>query len=75
MIITGEQLRQIVAVGGGLVLDASAMTLNQIRDVIPAANTNKASITLKNLSGMTAGQLEEIAGLAPGLVTFDLSEQ
>jgi hypothetical protein len=75
MIITLEQLRQIVTGGGGLVLDASAMSFNQIRDIIPAANTNKAMITLKNVSGMTAGQLLEIAGLAPGLVVFDLSGQ
>jgi len=74
MIITVEQLTQIVAAGGGLVLDASKMTLNQIKEIIPAAKANKARITLKNVSDMTAGQLMEIAGLAPGLVTFNLSE-
>ncbi len=73
MIVTNEQLKTIVAAGGGLVLDASAFTLNQLREIVAAAPPNKASLTLKNLSGLTSDQLLELATLAPGLIVFDLS--
>jgi hypothetical protein len=72
MIITSEQLKQIVGAGGGLIIDASTLTLNQLRDIVSAASANKASITVKNLSGLTAAQLKDLATLAPGLVVFDL---
>jgi hypothetical protein len=73
VIITNEQLKQIVSAGGGLVLDASTFTLNQLREIVSAAPPAKASITIKNLSGLTAAQLHELASLAPGLIVFDLT--
>jgi len=73
MIVTNEQLKQIASVGGGLVIDASTMTFNQIRGIIAAANIGNAQITLKNLSGLTAVQLSQLANLAPGLIAFDLT--
>jgi hypothetical protein len=73
MIITNEQLKHIVAAGGGLVVDASTMTFGQLRDLVAAAPSSKATITIKNFAAMTAGQLNEIASLAPGLVVFDLT--
>jgi hypothetical protein len=73
MIITAEQLRQIAGAGGGLTLDASALTFNQLRDLAAAAHGGKAQLTLKNFANLTAGQLTELAGLAPGLITFDFS--
>jgi hypothetical protein len=73
MIITTEQLKQIVVAGGGLTLDASKMTFNQLKEIVPAANGSKANITLKNFSGLTAAQLQELASLAPSLIAFDLT--
>jgi hypothetical protein len=73
MIITTDQLKQIVATGGGLVLDVSEMTFNQLKDILSAANSSKAQITLKNLSGLTAMQLQELSSLAPSLIAFDLT--
>jgi hypothetical protein len=73
MIITTDQLKQIVAIGGGLILDASEMTFNQLKDILSAANGSKAQITLKNLSGLTAMQLQELSSLAPSLIAFDLT--
>lgn len=73
MIITSQQLEQIARAGGGMVLDATTLTFNQLRGIVTAAGAGNAKITLKNLSALTAGQLEELAGLAPALVTFDLS--
>jgi hypothetical protein len=71
MIFTIDQLKQIVAAGGGLVIDAATLTFNQIRDITASANTGKARITIKNLSGLTTLQLIELSALAPGLIVFD----
>jgi hypothetical protein len=71
MIITIEQLKQIVAAGGGLVLDAAVMTFGQLKDISTLAHTSDAKITIKNLSTLTAEQLKELAEIAPGLVVFD----
>jgi len=73
MIITIEQLKQILNAGGCLVIDASVMTFNQIRDLSTVAQNGTAKITVKNLSSMTAAQLTELAALAPGLIVFDLT--
>lgn len=73
MIITTEQLKRIIGAGGGLIIDASTLTFNQLKDLSPAANTAKARITVRNLSGLTALQLNELAALAPGLIVFDLT--
>jgi hypothetical protein len=73
MIITTEQLKQIVTAGGGLVIDATTMTFNQIMDVTAAAKIGKAQMTVKNVSGLTAGQLAELAAAAPTLIVFDLT--
>ncbi len=70
MIITIDQLKQIVSAGGGLVIDASTMTFNQLKDISSAAN-NGARITIKSISSLTAGQLIELATLAPGMIVFD----
>jgi len=71
MIITTDQLEQIAAAGGGLVLDASSMPFNRIKQISAAANTGKAKIIIKNLSSLTAVQLKELAASAPGLIIFD----
>ena len=73
MIMTNEQLKQIVLAGGGLVIDASTMTYNQLREIASAAAAGDAQITLYKLSGLTAAELREMAMLAPRLITFDLT--
>ena len=59
------------SLSGGLVIDATTLTFNQIRDITVSANTGKAEITIKHLSGLTALQLLELSALAPGLIVFD----
>ena len=73
MIITTDQLKRIAGAGGGLVLDATTLTFNQVKDISSAANTGKAIITVKNFSGLTAVQLNELAALAPRLISFDFT--
>lgn len=71
MIFSTEQLVEIATAGGGLTMDASTLTFNQIRAITAAANVGKAKITLKKVSGLTWFQLKELGALAPGLITFD----
>jgi hypothetical protein len=74
MILTVEQLRRIVDAGGGLELDASLFTFNQVEVIVAAAaNNGSARLTLRNIANFTAAQLIELAAAAPGLVTFDLT--
>ncbi len=73
MVISIEQFVEIATAGGGLTMDASTMTFNQLRAITAAANTGKAKITLKKVGGLAAFQLKELGALAPGLITFDLT--
>lgn len=74
MILTIEQLADIARAGGALSLDASQFTFNQITQIVKAAQLGgKASISLRNVAGLNATQLTRLAGLAPGLVSFDIS--
>jgi hypothetical protein len=75
MILTVEQLKRIVAAGGGLVLDAPTFTFNQLSELAQATQTasRRGSLTLKEVGGLTAEQLAELSLLAPGQIVFDLS--
>jgi hypothetical protein len=73
MILTNEQLSEIVGAGGGLILDGATLTLSQLRGIVSAAITNKGSIIVKNPSGLTAAQLKDLALLAPGQIVFDFT--
>lgn len=73
MIYTIEQLKRIAGDGGGLILDASAFTLSQITQISAAAAGGQASITLRNVSGLTVQQLRELSVVAPGLIVFDMT--
>jgi hypothetical protein len=74
LILTVEQLSRIAAVGGGLVLDGSLFTFNQIKEICAAAaNQGAATVTLHNVANLTAAQLTELSAVAPGLITFDLT--
>jgi hypothetical protein len=73
MILSNEQLKEIIAAGGGVVIDASAYPFLELQQLVAAAPAKRASVTLKNLSNLTATQLKTLAELAPGLLTLDLS--
>jgi hypothetical protein len=74
VILTIVQLKQIIRAGGGLSLDASLFTLHQLTEIVEAAQAGgKASVSLHNVAGLNATQLAELAALAPGLVSFEIS--
>lgn len=73
MILAHEQLRSILAAGGGLVVDAPTMTVVQLRSLCGAAAAGGGQLTIRNCSGLGATLLIELAALAPGRVAFDLT--
>ena len=73
MIFTQQQLTAIAQAGGGLTVDASTLTFEQLRALAIAADGGKAVIVVKNVSGLTAAQLQTLAAEAPGLISFDLT--
>ncbi|WP_454857547.1 hypothetical protein [Promicromonospora soli] len=72
MILTIEQLCLVAGAGGGLMLDASDFTFNQMADICSAAATGQASVSFHHVNALTFQQLRDLASAAPGLVTFDL---
>jgi hypothetical protein len=74
VILTILQLKRIAKAGGGLSLDASLFTFNQLADIVGAAGAGgKGSVSLRNVAGLNAAQLAELAESAPGLVSFEIS--
>jgi hypothetical protein len=74
VIFTREQLKQLIAAGGGVIIDASLFTFVQLRELALAAAGGSGSLSIRNCSGLAAGQLAELAALAPGRITFDLTD-
>jgi hypothetical protein len=72
VILSAEQLKQILAAGGAVVLDAASLTYVQLSELASAAGSGVGRIRLKNCGWLTGGQLSQLARLAPGKVEFDL---
>lgn len=69
---TTEQLRQILAAGGGLIIDAGSKTTDQLRQIAATAATAGTTVTMTNTNSKTTDQLRQIAAAGPGHVIFDL---
>ena len=73
MIYTQQQLKEIVAAGAGIVVDAAMTTPSQLRELVAAAGGGSGRVTIRSCSALTAAQLGDLAALAPGRVEFDLT--
>jgi hypothetical protein len=73
MILSVNQLSDLLAAGGNLVLDAPMFTLNDLARLATGAAKGKVTLTLRNVDAMTQPHLKEIAAVAPGHVVFELS--
>jgi hypothetical protein len=73
MIITNEQFKEIIIAGAGFVIDSPTMSLRDIKQIAEQAGKSRVRITLKNVSALTADHLKQIAALAPGYITIDLT--
>jgi hypothetical protein len=73
MIFTRAQSEDILAAGGNLIINAVSYTFPDLRNFAKKAALGNSKVTIKNLQAYTADQLIQLAKLAPGLITFDLS--
>jgi hypothetical protein len=74
MVLTLEQQKAILSAGGGMALDASSYTFNQLLDLAGAAKTVPTTIILRRIAGLTQNQMLLIALANPGHVLFDFAE-
>ncbi len=73
MMITTVQLRKIIAAGGGVVVDGSRTTMQQLKEIATEAVKSNVKITIRNATNITSHHLEQLASMAPGLITFALT--
>src|SRR4051794_34462687 len=74
MVLSLEQQQAILRAGGGMALDASSYTFNQLLDLAKAAKTIPTRLTLRRIAGLTQDQMLKIALANPGHVLFDFAE-
>jgi hypothetical protein len=73
MILTDHQLNAIVLAGGGLVVDAPTLTFNELHGLAVSAQDGNAQLVVKNVTALSAEQLQRLAAAAPGRISFDLT--
>lgn len=73
MIITNVQLKQILSSGGSLIIDGSSFNLSQLKQFAIEAAKSNVTINIKNASNITPDNLQKIALIAPGQITFDFT--
>ena len=70
---TAEQLIQIVAAGGGVIIDGS-QTINELVQIAAAASGSGATVIIKNADAQTTRRLTEISAAGRGNVILDLTQ-
>ena len=66
-----SQLQALVSAGGGLSIDASKYTTNQLQSIVSVSKEN-STIILNNCNRFTSSQLQAIASVSKGNVIFNL---
>lgn len=66
-------LKEIVFVGGNLIISAEDYTTSQIKEIVFSGKTKGSNVLIKNADKFTTTQCKEIAFVNPGHVTFDFS--
>jgi len=68
-----DQLSQIVQAGGGIIVDASKYSTEQLVKIASSAKGKNATILIRNADRKTTEKLRHIAEAGSGHVTFELS--
>jgi hypothetical protein len=68
---TITDLKDIIRLGGGMNLDATAYTIPELNDFAILAERSGAIIRVKNTENLTINNLKEIARLGRGKVIFE----
>lgn len=69
-----DQIVQIVAAGGGVIVDSSKMT-EQLVEIAAAAARSGALVIVKGADSKMTDQLVQIAAAGKGRVIFDLTKE
>jgi hypothetical protein len=73
VILTDPQLNAVMLAGGGLVVEAPALTFNELHALAVSAQDGNSQLVVKHVAGLTAEQLQTLAAAAPGRISFDLT--
>lgn len=68
---TVTDLRAIAASGGGMILDAQAFAVPDLRAIAAAANSGGGQFMLRHVAGFSVADLRAIAASGGGRVIFD----
>lgn len=70
---SASDLRGIAAAGGGMIIDGSKYTPQELRAIATAASKHNSSVTIKNIKTISSGNLRGIAESGQGCVIFDFT--
>lgn len=69
---TTAQIKQIVALGANVSIDAKSKTTSQLKEIIQIAIKSGSKIIIRNAEAKTTEQLKQIAALLPNKITFEV---
>lgn len=69
---TTSELIKIVAVGGGIIIDASKKTTSELIKIVAVSKNSGCKIVLRNASTKTTAELINIGTASNGNVIFEL---
>lgn len=66
------QIKQIVALGANVSIDANSKTTSQLKEIVQIAIKSGSKIIIRNAETKTSEQLKQIAALLPNKITFEV---
>lgn len=72
MFKTTTQIKQIVALGVTVSIDAKSKTTSQLKEIVQVAIKSGSTIIIRNAETITNENLRQIAELLPHKITFEL---
>lgn len=71
MPISTNELRLIASSGGGMILDASKYSANDLKNIASSVVGSDVKIILRKIDSRSVNELRNIASAAKGCVIFD----
>jgi hypothetical protein len=73
MSITTEDLEELAALGGGMILDSKIYNVDELLRIASSSKGKNGQITIKHALSFTHQELNKIASASDGNIVFDLS--
>lgn len=67
-----ETLKAIVGSGAGIKVDAKAIALNSLTELVAAANSGAGKVVITNANHLLKGTVESLAAIGGASVDFEL---